>query len=82
MRMEDLIYGFMETKGLSKTQFCRLCKISSLTFEKLCKGNFTIKLGTARRIAHLLEVSLERMVQCTNHAREDKDSKRGVGAAG
>lgn len=56
----DLIVNYMNENGLSKTQFCKLCKISVSTFNRILNGE-NIRLISLFRIAKTMKVKLHQL---------------------
>ena len=54
-----LIDAYMAKHKICKTKFCRVCGISTVTLNKICRGDHSIKMGAALRICRVLEISLD-----------------------
>lgn len=53
-----LIEEYLQKKNLSKTEFCRLCKISYPTLQKVFKQDFTVRIGVLFKIARQINLRL------------------------
>lgn len=48
--------NYLKDNKLSKTAFCKKCKISAKTFEKIISGQTNFRLVAIFRIAHALDI--------------------------
>ncbi len=58
----QLIYIYLKTQNISKTKFCKMCKISPKTLEKILEGDEDISLLAINRIATILNLRLHQML--------------------
>lgn len=58
----EIIANYLKEHNLSKTKFCRLCKISVSTFNKIMNGE-DFDLIALFRIAKTIEVELYQLFQ-------------------
>ena len=56
---ENLILKYMKDNNLSKTSFCKNCKIACSTFDRILQGNKNIGLNMIGRIARTIGVELK-----------------------
>ena len=54
----QLIETFIKENKLSKTRFCKLCKISPRSYQKIVSGDFRIRLTSLFKIARTLRVPI------------------------
>lgn len=54
----ELIRNFIKEQHLSKTKFCKLCKISPSTFHKIMKNDFHFHTGAFFRIAKVMKIEV------------------------
>ncbi len=47
----ELIENFMKEKGLSKTKFCKMCRIGLRSYEKVMNNNFHFRVNILFKIA-------------------------------
>jgi transcriptional regulator with XRE-family HTH domain len=53
-----LITDYLEKTGMSKTKFCKLCKISAYTYNKIMAQNVHIGIKQLFRIARGLNIEI------------------------
>lgn len=53
-----LIENFMKEKNLSKTQFCKLCKITPRTPEKIFNDEYDYDLRALFKMAKLMDLKI------------------------
>ena len=58
----ELIENYISENGLSKTQFCKLCKISVSTLNRVLNGE-NVNLTSIFRIAKTMKVELRQIVK-------------------
>ena len=56
----ELIYIFIKSRNLTKSEFCRKCKISNSTLNKIMEGEECTKL-TIGKIARVLNLRTHQM---------------------
>lgn len=54
----DLILDFMKSMGWSKTKFCKTCKVTRLTFEKILNKNYHFSIKSLFRIAKVMNIEV------------------------
>ena len=54
----DLILDFMKSKGWSKTKFCKTCKVTPLTFEKIINKNYHFGVRALFKIAKVMGIEV------------------------
>lgn len=54
----ELIENFMRDKHISKTEFCRICKIGRSTFQKIMTNDYKFNSSALFRIAKILGVTI------------------------
>lgn len=57
----ELIYVFIKTHNLTKTEFCKKCKISLSTLNKILEGEDKISPLTIGKIAGTMHLRLHQM---------------------
>lgn len=57
----QLIEDYIQTNGLSKTAFCRRCKIGKETFQKI-KTNQDARFVTLFKIARVMNVQIPQLL--------------------
>lgn len=57
----NLIYNFIKSNNLTKTQFCKLCKINYATFTKILKGQYNFRINALFKIAHILQIHIHQL---------------------
>lgn len=58
-----ILENFMKDNQLSKTQFCKLCKISPSTFQKIMTNNFHFKISALFKIAKVINIQVFQMFE-------------------
>ena len=58
----QLIQEYIEKNSISKTEFCRRCKISYRVFQNIMSGQTKLRLISVFQIANLLKVSLDSLI--------------------
>lgn len=58
----ELILDYMKDNGLSKAAFCRQCKISTGTLQKLLSGNYKINVIVLFKIARVLNIEISALI--------------------
>ncbi len=53
-----LIGNFIETNKLSKTKFCKLCKISYGTMQKIFLNKYNFKINSLFKIARIMKIEV------------------------
>ena len=64
----NLIENYIKTNKISKTKFCKLCKISTLTFDKITKQNLRIGIKSINRICKYIKVPLREIFNVENQS--------------
>lgn len=54
----NLIKDYIKDNNLTNPEFCKLCKISALTFERIMKDDLEVDLTAIFRISRILDVRL------------------------
>ncbi|MBQ8374121.1 MAG: helix-turn-helix transcriptional regulator [Clostridia bacterium] len=57
----QLINDFMQKQNLSKTKFCKLCKISPITFNKIVSGNTRFYITALWKIARVMKIRIHEL---------------------
>lgn len=57
----EVIEQFMKEKGLTRTQFCKLCKISYGVFLKIERGEATVRISALFRIAKIMGIPIKEL---------------------
>lgn len=57
----DLVFNYLKENNLTKTQFCKLCKITSSTLNKVLNNKHNLKLRTLFKIARQLNVKISEL---------------------
>ena len=58
----NLIENFIKEKKITKTKFCKMCKISYSVYLKIMQNNLKIRLINIIKIANLLDLKIEKLV--------------------
>jgi len=58
----QLIQEYIEKNSISKTEFCRRCKISYRVLQNIMSGQTKLRLIPVFKIANLLKVSLDSLI--------------------
>ena len=56
---KELIERFMSDNNLSKSAFCRLCKISHQTFDKIMGNEESLTLSPVFKIARVMKIHIK-----------------------
>ena len=54
----EVIEKFIKDKKLSKTKFCKLCRVQYRTFKKIMSNDFHFRVKTLFRIAKFMNVEV------------------------
>ena len=54
----ELIANYMKSNNLSKNKFCKLCKISPQSFDKIFDCNLTVGLKVVYKITRTIDIRL------------------------
>ena len=54
----QMIEEYMKEQGLSKTKFCRLCKIGAGSLKKVLSEDYSVSLGVVVKIAKQIGVHI------------------------
>lgn len=57
----DLILEYIKQNNLSKTQFCKKCKVSPVTFNKILKGDKDVQFKSILKIAIVMRCRLDKL---------------------
>ncbi len=57
----ELIEKFIKEQGFTKTQFCKLCKISYGTFLKIKRGEDAMMISALFKIARVMGVPIKEL---------------------
>lgn len=58
-----LFEEYINEHKISKTKFCKLCKISPSTFKKIMKNDFHFKISALFKIARVLDIEVYQMFE-------------------
>lgn len=58
----EVILEFMEKNNLSPTAFCRLCKISKSSYDKIMNNDLRVKIRTVLKIMVAMKIRLNQLV--------------------
>ncbi|MFI3167912.1 MAG: hypothetical protein R3Y32_07360 [Bacillota bacterium] len=59
----QIIEDFLQTNNLSKTQFCKRCKISPQTLKKVMSQNLDFGMLALFKIAHTIGINMHEMFE-------------------
>ena len=57
----ELIENFIKENNLSKSKFCKMCKISQSTFNKIMSSGNNFRIIALFQIARVLEIQVYQM---------------------
>lgn len=57
----EIIKNFMLENNISKTKFCKLCKISTGTFNKIIANEFNFEITALFKIARVIKIKVYKM---------------------
>ena len=57
----EIIEKFMLENNISKTKFCKMCKISPNTLNKIMANNFNFEIIALFRIARIIKIEVHQM---------------------
>ena len=57
----EIIESYMQGNNLSKTQFCKLCKISIGTLYRLLSNDINVELISFFRISKVIDIQIHQM---------------------
>lgn len=59
----EIFLNYMEKEGLSKTAFCKKCKISYHTLQKILNNDWNFRFTALFRIARVIKVEVYQMFE-------------------
>ena len=59
----ELVYGFMNENNISKSKFCKMCKISYSTFLKILESKSNFRISALFKIARVLNLQVYQIVE-------------------
>lgn len=57
----ELIDQFIKEQGLTRTRFCKLCKMSYGTFVKIRRGECNVKMNAIFRMARVMRIKVHEL---------------------
>lgn len=57
----EIIEEYRVENELSKSAFCRICKIQFRTYEKIMKGNYNFDVRALLRISRVLKIPIHQL---------------------
>lgn len=58
----QFFYDYLKSNNLSKRAFCKICKISVATFEKILSGTENFKVYALYKISRALNIDISDMI--------------------
>lgn len=58
----EVILEFMEKNNLSPTAFCKFCKISKSSYDKIMNNDLRVKIKTVLKIMVAMKIRLNQLV--------------------
>lgn len=62
----EIIENYIKENNLTKTEFCRGCKVSLYLFNKIMKGYLNFDVRILLRIARLIKIEVYKLFDETN----------------
>ena len=62
----DILKNFMKENKMSKCEFCKKCKISTLTFQKILNKSQSIRFNTIFKIARSMNIKTNDFLNTVN----------------
>ena len=59
----ELIENFIQTHKLSKTKFCKLCKMHPSTFNKIIHNDYNFRIDALWKIAKAINVPIYQLFE-------------------
>ncbi len=59
----EFLEGYLKENNLSKTAFCKKCKIATKTFDKIMSGKTNFRLVAIFRIARALDIDFRTLLK-------------------